>query len=244
LAIGWCTYGRIIAANLLQVPLEQIPRTNNHLESFNSELKIYQLQKYQNNGHLLRLDILSIILIKSITPNILLKRNLKYELQKQLKERRESYSSFLPKERIQLENHYDQLAYYIPNANRDKAAEKICEERKITHIEFNGESLYLWIISDRSTYFEPKIYIIQLLPDIKCQCMDFLSRGGACKHLRASILWINWLRSQPPYPKYYQTLNHQTLPYVFLPTQEDAIKKLKIDQNKLLETENQNENGK
>ena len=55
--------------------------------------------------------------------------------------------------------------------------------------------------------------------------MDFLSRGGACKHLRASILWINWLRSQPPYPKYYQTLNHQDLPYVSLPTHEDAIKK-------------------
>lgn len=244
MAIGWCTYGRIVAANLLQVPLEQIPRTNNHLESFNSELKIHQLQKYQNKGHLLRLDLLSVILIKSITPNILLKRDLKYELQKQLKERHESYTSFLPEERIQLENHYNQLAYYIPDANRDKAAKRICEEKKITHIEFNGESLYLWIISDNSTNFESKIYIIQLLPDIKCQCMDFLSRGGACKHLRASILWINWLRSQPPYPKYYQTLNHQNLPFVSLPTQEDAIKKLEIYQNNLLEIENQNKNGK
>uniref|UniRef100_U9SV45 Uncharacterized protein n=1 Tax=Rhizophagus irregularis (strain DAOM 181602 / DAOM 197198 / MUCL 43194) TaxID=747089 RepID=U9SV45_RHIID len=64
LAIGWCKYGRIIAANLLQVPLEQIPTTNNHLESFNSELKVHQLQKFQNNGHLLRFDFLSVILIK------------------------------------------------------------------------------------------------------------------------------------------------------------------------------------
>ena len=85
MAIEWCTYGRIIAANLLQVPLEQIPRTNNHLESFNSKLKIHQLQKYQNKGNLLRLDLLSVILIKSITPNILLKRDLKYELQNNLK---------------------------------------------------------------------------------------------------------------------------------------------------------------
>ena len=84
LILGWCTYGRIIAADLLQVSLEQIPKTNNHLESFNSELKVHQLQKYQNNGHLLRLDVLSVILIKSITPNILLKRNLKNELQIQL----------------------------------------------------------------------------------------------------------------------------------------------------------------
>jgi hypothetical protein len=53
LASGWCTYGRIIAANLLQVPLEQIPKTNNHHESFNSKLKVCQLPKYQNNGHVL-----------------------------------------------------------------------------------------------------------------------------------------------------------------------------------------------
>src|SRR5207248_11393295 len=112
---------------------------------------------------------------------------------------------------------------------------RICKERKITHIEFNGESLYLWIISDNSTNFESKIYIIQLLPDIKCQCMNFLSRGSACKHLRASILWNNWLQSQPPYPKYYQTLNHQDLPYVSLLTHKDAIKKLEIYQNKQLE---------
>ncbi len=51
--------------------------------------------------------------------------------------------------------------------------------------------------------------------------MDFLSRGGACKHLRASILWINWLRLQPPRPKHYQTLEHQNLPYVSLPTKEE-----------------------
>ncbi|PKY26541.1 hypothetical protein RhiirB3_528655 [Rhizophagus irregularis] len=77
LAIGWCKYGRIVVVNLLQISLYQIPTTNNHLESFNSELKVHQLQKFQNNGHLLRFDFLSAILIKSITPNILLKRNLK-----------------------------------------------------------------------------------------------------------------------------------------------------------------------
>jgi len=34
------------------------------------------------------------------------------------------------------------------------------------------------------------------------------------------------------------------LPYVSLPTHEDAIKKLEIYQNKQLEIESQNENGK
>ncbi|GES93901.1 hypothetical protein RCL_jg27364.t1 [Rhizophagus clarus] len=108
LAIGWCIYGRIIAADLLQVSLDQFPKTNNHL--------------------------------KSITPNILLKRNLKNKLQTQLKERYESYATSLPKERIQLENHYSQLAYYTPGSNRDKAAERICKEKKIIQIEFNGNT--------------------------------------------------------------------------------------------------------
>jgi hypothetical protein len=230
LITGWCTYGRIIAADLLQVPLEQIPKTNNHLESFNSELKIHQLQKYQNNGHLLRFDVLSLILIKSITPNILLKRNLKCELQLQLKERQKLYTPFLPEERIQLENHYNQLAYYTPDSNRDEAANRICKEKKIIQVEFNGETLYLWIISDVSTQLQPKIYIIQLLPNVICQCMDFLSRGGACKHIRASIFWINWLRLQPPHPKYYNTLEHQNLPYISLPTKDEIVKKFEIHQ--------------
>ena len=143
LILEWCIYGRIIAADLLQVSLEQIPKTNNHLESFNSELKVHQLQKYQNNSHLLRLDVLSVILIKSITPNILLKRNLKNELQIQLKEHYESYVSFIPEERIQLENHYNQLAYYTPDSNHDEAAKRICIEKKIINVEFNSKNLYL-----------------------------------------------------------------------------------------------------
>ncbi|CAB4485527.1 unnamed protein product [Rhizophagus irregularis] len=118
------SYGRIIAANLLQVPLEKIPTTNNHLESFNSELK----------------------------------GNLKHELQIQLKERYKSYVPFLPEERIQLEYHYRQLVYYTPDPNRDEAAKRICNEKKIIQVEFNGQTLYLWIVSDTSTQLEPKIY--------------------------------------------------------------------------------------
>ncbi|PKK71948.1 hypothetical protein RhiirC2_848767 [Rhizophagus irregularis] len=133
LSIGWCAYGRIFAANILGVLPEKIPTTNNHLER--------------------------VVLIKSITPNILLKRTLKKRLNNQLTERYQNYT-FSPTNQIQLEHHYKQFAYFTPDINH------------------------------KSTQFEPKIYIIQL-PKIQCQCMDFLSRGGACKHLRASVLWID-----------------------------------------------------
>jgi hypothetical protein len=90
------------------------------------------------------------------------------------------------------------------------------------------------VLSDKSTQFEPKIYIIQLLPKIQCQCMDFLSRGDACKHLRVSVLWINWLRLQLLQLQYYQLLDHRSLPYISLPSRDDAIKKVKDHQNKLI----------
>ncbi|CAB5189762.1 unnamed protein product [Rhizophagus irregularis] len=87
-----------------------------------------------------------------------LKGNLKHELQIQLKERYKSYVPFLPEERIQLEYHYRQLVYYTPDPNRDEAAKRICNEKKIIQVEFNGQTLYLWIVSDTSTQLEPKIY--------------------------------------------------------------------------------------
>jgi len=179
------------------------------------------------------MDILGIVLIKGITPNILLKRTLQGKLKRQLIERNQNYT-FSPTNQIQLENHYKQIAYYTPDTSRDEAAERICKEKKIIHIEYNHTSLYLHVLSDKSTQFEPKVYIIQLLPKIKCQCMDFLSRGGACKHLRASVLWINWLRLQSSKFRYYQFLDHQSLPYISLPSHDDVIKEVKDHQNKFI----------
>ncbi|PKK79679.1 hypothetical protein RhiirC2_768868 [Rhizophagus irregularis] len=49
LASRWCTYERIIAADLLQVPLEQIPKTNNCLKSFNSELRNESIKRISDN---------------------------------------------------------------------------------------------------------------------------------------------------------------------------------------------------
>ncbi len=105
------------------------------------------------------MDILGVVLIKSITPNMLLKRTFK----KRLKNHTFSLSN-----QIQLESHYKQIAYYIPDNKCDEAAKRICEEKKIINVEYNHTSLYLHVLSDKSTQFEPKIYVIQLLPKIQC----------------------------------------------------------------------------
>ncbi|CAB4488981.1 unnamed protein product [Rhizophagus irregularis] len=103
LSIGWCAYGRIFAANILGVLPEKIPTTNNHLER--------------------------VVSIKSITPNILLKRTLKKRLNNQLTERYQNYT-FSPTNQIQLEHHYKQIAYFTPDINRDEAAKRICGKKK------------------------------------------------------------------------------------------------------------------
>jgi hypothetical protein len=73
--LGWTYYGRLIAANILNITADSIPNTNNHLEAFNNQLKTHQLDRFKNGGNLLRLDILSILLIKCITLNLITYRS-------------------------------------------------------------------------------------------------------------------------------------------------------------------------
>ncbi|CAG8729681.1 7412_t:CDS:10 [Rhizophagus irregularis] len=63
--LGWTYYGKLIAANILNVSIDSIPNTNNHLEAFNNQLKTHHLNRFQNEGYLLRLDVLSVLLIKN-----------------------------------------------------------------------------------------------------------------------------------------------------------------------------------
>jgi hypothetical protein len=53
----------------------------------------------------------------------------------------------------------------------------------------------------------------------------FLSKGGACKHIRTATIWINWLWSQPSQNTYYSNLLHNQLTLITLSSQEEAFKK-------------------
>ena len=53
-----------------------------------------------------------------------------------------------------------------------------------------------------------------------CQCLDFLTHDNACKHLRAAILCINWIRQEPA---------NQYLPHISLPTVEELY--TQVDDN-------------
>ncbi|PKY61502.1 hypothetical protein RhiirA4_522559 [Rhizophagus irregularis] len=75
-----------------------------------------------------------------------------------------------------------------------------------------------------------KISIIQGVLDFIYYIRDYWCGDLAIGWCKVSILWINWLRLQPPHPKYYNTLDHQNLPYISLSTRDEAVKKFETNQ--------------
>ena len=69
---GWSQKGRVVAAMLLNIPIEGVLPTTNHLESFNCLLKrrYMYIPRWQRSGARLRFDFLIHILITKILPEI------------------------------------------------------------------------------------------------------------------------------------------------------------------------------
>ena len=67
---GWSQKGHVVAAMLLNIPIEGVLSTTNHLESFNCLLKRQYIPHWQRSGAWLRFDFLIHILITKILPEI------------------------------------------------------------------------------------------------------------------------------------------------------------------------------
>ncbi|GES99028.1 hypothetical protein GLOIN_2v1777513 [Rhizophagus clarus] len=202
--LRWTYYDKLIAANILNVSIDSIPNTNNYLKAFNNQLKIHHLNRFQNRGHLLRLDILSVLLIKSITSNLLLCIDFRKKLNVTLDTKFIQYTSKSRKPDQNLQN-INQLAYFTPDKLRDQKAKIIVQEKQIINIEYTKDSLLLWIKSN-----------------------------GAYKHIRAAIIWINWLQSQPSQNTYYSNLQYSQLPLITLPSHEEAFNSFNKNQTQEL----------
>ncbi|PKK70127.1 hypothetical protein RhiirC2_780101 [Rhizophagus irregularis] len=195
LIFGWSHVGRCKAAELLNTSITNIPTTNNHLESFNSHFKDTYIKQFQRGGSQVRVDTLCISLISFITPNLIRKRNLQQKFDEELQSRKSHFA-------------------------KDNAAKRIFSSGGIQKYEYSIDELYIWVKSETKSN---NVYTICLAPIEKasCQCLDFTIRGGACKHIRAAILCINWIRQEP---------QNQYLPYISLPTIEE-LDRLHVDEN-------------
>ena len=194
LIFEWSQEGRYKSAMILNTPIDHIPITNNYLESFNSHFKDVYIKQFQRGGSQFRVDTLYISLISFITPNLIWRRNLQQRLNEELQNKR---SYFVTNEQENYDNaiqkNYKQYAYFEENNTKNNAAKRIFSSGRIQNYEYSADELYVWV------KFETKsnsVYTICLAPIEKasCQCLDFIFCGDACKHMRAAILCINWIR--------------------------------------------------
>lgn len=199
---SWSDYGRRMAAGILNCPMEGVLPTTNHLESFNGVLKRKHLRRWQRGGRRLRVDVLINLLITKIFPSIFEQRTAErhdaniWEAQMQslpggealLKSKHESKTgSAAPT-----------VAYLYPNEKRDLAAAELISNKQINIPAVDANGLTFMCHSSLALDFEkaPETYTIVLGLDgsANCTCLDFLKRGGACKHIRAALLRLDNLR--------------------------------------------------
>jgi len=200
---SWSDYGRQVAAKILNCPLEGVLPTTNHLESFNGVLKRKHLRRWQRGGRRLRIDVLVKLLITKIFPSI---------FEQRLAERNdtsiwESQMGSIPGGEALLKQKHSTLsapinptiAYLCPDESRDEAAAQLLGNNQIEIPSLDALGLVFICHSSFALDFEknPVSYNVRLGFDqsASCECLDFVKRGGACKHIHAALLRLSDLRS-------------------------------------------------
>jgi len=64
--MSWLKAGAVKAAQILDIPVKDVPRTTNHLESFNGRIKQKYFTAYQCSGRLQQLDVWVMIMVTQV----------------------------------------------------------------------------------------------------------------------------------------------------------------------------------
>ncbi|CAG8797642.1 1342_t:CDS:2, partial [Cetraspora pellucida] len=208
----WSQVGRINAAKILNIDVSSIPTTNNCIEPLDNHLNKGSLRQLQRRGTQLRVDILVMYLVECVTPNFMKRRRFQKSLEENLKVQHQNYIDQTYVELLKA--NYKHSVYTEPDKKRDDEAKKIAASfRGIMKYEYT-DTLSVWVRSDKKDI----IYVACIYPiaEVSCQCIDFLSKGYACKHIRASILYMN-------------SVQMEDIPFATLPSREVAELALDID---------------
>ncbi|KAF7797219.1 hypothetical protein EIP86_008411 [Pleurotus ostreatoroseus] len=107
------------------------------------------------------------------------------------------------------------VAYLSADTRRDAAAANILQNKQVGSPEFEEKTrtFHFTCYSSLATPSDPRPITYQVCLGVRgtalCNCPDFCNRGGACKHIRAALLYLNALRQQVP-----------TVPLITLPGSE------------------------
>jgi hypothetical protein len=202
---SWSEWGRVAASTVLNIPSEGVIPTTNHLESFNSILKRKHLPAHLRSGHRLRFDSLIHILITQILPGIYRHRQAQKEYRQWLETRFrasaggenlfEIHKAVLNKRALKDNK---PVCWWEVDVARDKAALEILNSHRLSISRGNDKNTFDALCTRSSPNCGPDTaYSIKISRTGlgSCTCPDFLARGGACKHLRATRLTIDfWVR--------------------------------------------------
>ncbi|PSR73964.1 hypothetical protein PHLCEN_2v10232 [Hermanssonia centrifuga] len=205
---GWSKRGREDAAKQLGIHIEGVIPTTNHLESFNRNLKRKYVPQWQHSGHRLRFDVLLYHLITNILPHIYAQHRMlsRYTNWRAERFRRAAGGSVIAHRllatassaTVRHEKYTDTpRAWYEPNASRDSAAQAIISAKQLTPIP-SGRQYELWArCLSGSTGNHYYWLTVHASGAATCTCLDWLYRGGACKHLRAFRRFIEgWIHTK------------------------------------------------
>lgn len=200
---SWSTKGRNNAAVMLGIPIEGVLPTTNHLESFNGVLKRKHIANWQRAGRKLRFDVLIFRLITNILPNIyaqhrLLNRFSSWKASRFHAAAGGAHIAPSPSKKKQVAVSLPPITWYEPDPIRDGLAKDFVTLGRVVSIP-SRRTFELWatcaatgVAMDDPNYLR---YWMTIHPtgSASCTCLDWLKRGGACKHLRAfRILVEHW----------------------------------------------------
>jgi hypothetical protein len=198
---SWSGYGRNQAASRLGIPIEGVLPTTNHLEAFNRVIKKKHLSYWQHSGYRLRFDVLIFHIVRHILPFVFA----------QVRQRDQESAwrvtrfaaaagggTLLPRKHASgdgLIQASEPLAWYEKDTRREAMAIGILQERRLLPIA-SGHPSELWAtcatsLSNPIFQFHERYWLTYNIKGTgTCTCLDWLQRGGACKHLRAFRLHI------------------------------------------------------
>lgn len=220
---SWSRKGRNDAAAVLGINIEGVLPTTNHLESFNGVLKRKHLGQWQRGGRKLRFDVLIHRLVLQILPFIYGQYRVLNSFYSWKSERFQHAAggvmipSQSPRKRTTQQN-LPPLTWYQADSRRDGFAQDFVKLNRVASIQ-SGRKYELWgtCAATGANIRDPvhPRYWMTVHPSgsATCTCMDWLTRGGACKHLRAFRLLIEaWSRQ-----------GHLAVQYYFPRSREEAL---------------------
>ena len=202
---SWSEWGRVAASTILNIPVEGVIPTTNHLESFNSILKRKYLPAHLRSGHRLRFDSLIHILITQILPGIYRHRQAQRDYRQWLETRFQASAGGekLLIRKVVKDN--EPVCWWEADIARDKAAQEILKSCRLA-VSWGSNKNTIVALCPRSSpdhdFLPDNPYSIKITRTglASCTCPDFLTRGGACKHLRATRLTIEGRKIVFHYP--------------------------------------------